>query len=42
MLTYRSDNKNIDLVESLIGIINEKLLPALAEDQPDFFQTPNF
>lgn len=42
MLTYRSDSKNMDLVESLIGIINEKLLPALAEDQPDFFQHPNF
>lgn len=42
MLTYRRDNKNIDLVESLINIIKEQLQPALAEDQPDFFQCPNF
>lgn len=42
MLTYRNDSRNMDLVESLIGIINENLLPALAEDQPDFFRHPNF
>ena len=42
MLTYRSDNQNMDLVERLMDIIKEKLQPALAEDQPDFFRHPNF
>ena len=37
MLAYRSDNKNMDLIESLKSVIQEKLQPALAEDQPDFF-----
>lgn len=42
MLTYRGDSNNMDLVESLINIIKEKLQPALAGDQPDFFLHPNF
>ena len=36
MLCYRQDSKNIDLIESLRTVIDERLLPMLSASQPNF------